>query len=59
MEEFKARRVKKTYLALTSGVPSKNRGIIDYPLAKKYISGQEKVVIDENSSQNATHVFRS
>ncbi|MDR1139003.1 MAG: RluA family pseudouridine synthase [Rickettsiales bacterium] len=57
MEEFKARRVKKTYLALTSGIPSKNRGIIDYPLAKKYISGQEKVVIDENSSQNATTRF--
>ncbi|MGL9732897.1 MAG: RluA family pseudouridine synthase [Wolbachia sp.] len=57
MEEFKARRVKKTYLALTSGIPSKNRGIIDYPLAKKYILGQEKVIIDENSSRNATTRF--
>ncbi|WP_265025497.1 RluA family pseudouridine synthase [Wolbachia endosymbiont (group A) of Bibio marci] len=56
MEEFKGRRVKKTYLALTSGIPSKDSGIIDYPLAKKYISGQEKVVVDENSPQNAiTH----
>ncbi|NUY39280.1 RluA family pseudouridine synthase [Wolbachia endosymbiont of Litomosoides brasiliensis] len=57
MEEFKGRRVKKTYLALTSGIPSKNRGVIDYPLMKKYVSGQEKVVIDENSSQNAATRF--
>ncbi|WP_264724189.1 RluA family pseudouridine synthase [Wolbachia endosymbiont (group A) of Phalera bucephala] len=57
MEEFKGRRVKKTYLALTSGIPSKDSGTIDYPLAKKYVSGQEKVVVDENSPQNATTHF--
>ncbi|WCR58290.1 MAG: Ribosomal large subunit pseudouridine synthase C [Wolbachia endosymbiont of Ctenocephalides felis wCfeJ] len=57
MEEFKARRVKKTYLALTSGIPNKSRGIINYPLTKKYVSGQEKVVIDENSSRSATTRF--
>lgn len=57
MEEFKARRVKKVYLALTAGIPTKSRGKIDHPLVKKYISGQEKVVIDENSSQNATTYF--
>ncbi|QOD38177.1 RluA family pseudouridine synthase [Candidatus Wolbachia massiliensis] len=57
MEEFKERRIKKTYLALTSGIPDKNSGIIDYPLVKKYVSGQEKVVIDENSPQNATTHF--
>ncbi|AAW70797.1 RluA family pseudouridine synthase [Wolbachia endosymbiont of Brugia malayi] len=57
MEEFKGRRVKKTYLALTSGIPSKNRGVIDYPLVKKYVSGQEKVVIDKNSPQDATTRF--
>ncbi|WP_264683395.1 MULTISPECIES: RluA family pseudouridine synthase [unclassified Wolbachia] len=57
MEEFKGRRVKKTYLALTSGIPSKDSGTIDYPLAKKYVSGQEKVVIDEDSPQNATTHF--
>jgi 23S rRNA pseudouridine955/2504/2580 synthase len=57
MEEFKGRRVKKTYLALTSGIPSKNNGVIDYPLIKKYISGQEKVIVDENSSHNATTYF--
>ncbi|NSM56337.1 RluA family pseudouridine synthase [Wolbachia endosymbiont of Atemnus politus] len=57
MEEFKGRRVKKTYLALTSGIPSKDRGVVDYPLAKKYVSGQEKVVIDKNSPQNATTRF--
>ncbi|QKX02298.1 RluA family pseudouridine synthase [Wolbachia endosymbiont of Dirofilaria (Dirofilaria) immitis] len=56
-EEFKGRRVKKTYLALTSGIPSKNRGTIDHPLVKKYISGQEKVVVDEDSPQNATTRF--
>lgn len=57
MEEFKGRRIKKIYLALTSGIPSKDNGIIDYPLVKKYISGQEKVVIDEDSPQNATTHF--
>ncbi|WP_265042769.1 MULTISPECIES: RluA family pseudouridine synthase [unclassified Wolbachia] len=57
MEEFKGRRVKKTYLALTSGIPSKDSGTIDYPLAKKYVSGQEKVIVDENSPQNATTHF--
>lgn len=57
MEEFKGRRVKKTYLALTSGIPSKDSGTIDYPLVKKYVSGQEKVVVDENLPQNATTHF--
>lgn len=57
MEEFKGRKIKKTYLALTVGIPSKSRGIIDHPLVKKYISGQEKVVVDENSLQNATTRF--
>ncbi|MBA8754791.1 RluA family pseudouridine synthase [Wolbachia endosymbiont of Drosophila bicornuta] len=57
MEEFKGRRVKKTYLALTSGIPSKDSGTIDYPLVKKYVSVQEKVVVDENSPQNATTHF--
>ncbi len=46
MEEFKGRRIKKTYLALTFGIPSKDNGTIDYPLVKKYISGQEKVVVE-------------
>ncbi|MGL9725958.1 MAG: RluA family pseudouridine synthase [Wolbachia sp.] len=57
MEEFKGRKVKKIYLALTSGIPSKDSGTIDYPLIKKYISEQEKVVIDEDSPQNATTHF--
>ncbi|MDD9331137.1 MAG: RluA family pseudouridine synthase [Wolbachia sp.] len=57
MEEFKGRRVKKSYLALTSGVPNKNSGVIDHPLMKKYISGQEKVVVDKNSPKNATTHF--
>ncbi|MBR9982937.1 MAG: RluA family pseudouridine synthase [Wolbachia endosymbiont of Homalodisca vitripennis] len=56
-EEFKGRRIKKTYLALTFGIPSKDNGTIDYPLVKKYISGQEKVVVDEDSPQNATTHF--
>lgn len=57
MEEFKGRKIKKTYLALTSIIPSKNKGIINHPLVKKYITGQEKVVVDENSSKNATKNF--
>ncbi len=57
MEEFKEQRVKKTYLALTSGIPSKNKGVIDYPLIKKCISGQEKVVVDKYSPQSATTHF--
>ena len=56
MEEFRERRVKKTYLALTSGIPNRDNGIIDYPLVKKYIFGQEKVIVDETSTQTAiTH----
>jgi 23S rRNA pseudouridine955/2504/2580 synthase len=57
MEEFKGRKIKKTYLALTSGIPSKDNGIINHPLVKKYIAGQEKVVVDESSSQSATTHF--
>ncbi|VVC46224.1 Pseudouridine synthase, catalytic domain,Pseudouridine synthase, RluC/RluD, conserved [Cinara cedri] len=38
-------------------VANKNNGIINHPLVKKYIAGQEKVVVDENSSQNATTHF--
>lgn len=57
MKEFKERRVKKIYLALISGIPNKNRGTIDHPLVKKYILGQEKVVVDENSSRNAITRF--
>ncbi|WFW29834.1 MAG: RluA family pseudouridine synthase [Wolbachia endosymbiont of Menacanthus eurysternus] len=57
MQEFKAHRIKKIYLALTSGIPKKNKGIIERPLIKKYISGQEKVIVDVNSSKNATTHF--
>lgn len=57
MEEFKGRKIKKTYLALTSGIPRKDNGIINHPLVKKYIAGQEKVVVDESSSQSATTHF--
>lgn len=57
MEEFKGQKIKKTYLALTAGIPSKDNGTIDYPLVKKYISGQEKVVVDESSPQSATTHF--
>ncbi|QKX01721.1 RluA family pseudouridine synthase [Wolbachia endosymbiont of Cruorifilaria tuberocauda] len=57
MEEFKGRRIKKIYLALTSGMPSMDKGTIDLPLVKKYISGQEKMVVDKNSPQNAVTHF--
>ncbi len=57
MEEFKTRKIDKTYLALTVGVPYQDSGVIDYPLVKKYISGQEKVVVDTNSLHNATTCF--
>ncbi|MDN5248340.1 MAG: RluA family pseudouridine synthase [Wolbachia endosymbiont of Tyrophagus putrescentiae] len=57
MEEFKQRRIKKTYLALTAGIPNKDEGVIDHPLVKKYIAGQEKMVIDESSPQVAVTYF--
>jgi 23S rRNA pseudouridine955/2504/2580 synthase len=57
MEEFKTRKVDKTYLALVVGIPDKDSGIIDYPLVKKYIAGQEKVVVDINSLHNAVTYF--
>ncbi|GHM58440.1 MAG: pseudouridine synthase [Candidatus Mesenet longicola] len=57
MQEFKNRRIKKIYLALTSGIPTQNSGFIDLPLVKKYVFGQEKVVVDENLGQSAITQF--
>ncbi len=57
MQEFKNRKVKKVYLALTSGIPPKKSGLINLPLVKKYVSGQEKVVVDEASGRNAVTHF--
>lgn len=57
MQEFKNRKVEKIYLALTFGIPTQNSGFINLPLVKKYVFGQEKVVVDENLGQNAITQF--
>ncbi|UWI83069.1 RluA family pseudouridine synthase [Wolbachia endosymbiont of Howardula sp.] len=57
MEEFKARRIHKTYLALTVGIPSRNQGLIDLPITKRNIYGKEKMVVDPQSNQNAITRF--
>ncbi|WP_410519853.1 RluA family pseudouridine synthase [Candidatus Mesenet endosymbiont of Agriotes lineatus] len=57
MQKFKSRKIKKVYLALTSGIPTQNSGFINLPLVKKYVFGQEKVVVDENLGQSAITQF--
>lgn len=57
MQEFKNRRVEKVYLTLTSGIPNQDSGLINFPLVKKYVFGQEKVVVDENLGQSAITQF--
>ncbi|OEY87175.1 RNA pseudouridine synthase [Wolbachia pipientis] len=57
MGEFKTRTINKTYLSLTVGIPDENNGIINCPLVKRYVAGQEKVIVDINSSLNAVTHF--
>ena len=50
---FKENKVKKKYWAIVLGVPKKEKGNIILPLNKKFISGQEKVVVDHDSEKYA------
>lgn len=54
-EKFCDHQIEKKYLALIKGVPSKNDGIIDIPLMKKYFKGVEKVYRDENGKNAISH----
>ena len=50
---FKENKVKKKYWAIVLGTPKKEKGNIVLPLNKKFISGQEKVVVDHDSEKYA------
>ena len=50
---FKENKVKKKYWAIVLGAPKKEKGKIVLPLNKKFISGQEKVVVDHDSEKYA------
>jgi 23S rRNA pseudouridine955/2504/2580 synthase len=46
---FSGRTARKTYWALTVGVPSPDEGLIDAPLAKQPGTGGEKMHVDEEN----------
>ena len=48
---FRQRLIKKKYLALVKGVPSKGSGKINIPLLKKYVGKNEKVYRDDISGK--------
>lgn len=55
-EQFREKTIKKTYLALVSGVLKKDNGIINIPLKKKFIDKSEKVRPDFHEGKEAiTH----
>ena len=49
-QKFLSKQIKKTYLALTSGVPDTNTGVICFPLEK---SNQKKMSKNQNQFQDA------
>ncbi|CAI27774.1 Ribosomal large subunit pseudouridine synthase C [Ehrlichia ruminantium str. Gardel] len=55
MNEFKDRKVKKKYLALTCGIPDDDCGQIDYPIVKK----KHGITLEKNMSfvQQAVTMF--
>ena len=55
---FKENKVEKKYWAVVLGVPNKENGKIILPLNKKFISGQEKIVIDQDSKKYAETHYR-
>ena len=50
---FKENKIKKKYWAIVLGTPKKEKGNIILPLNKKFILGQEKVVVDHDSEKYA------
>jgi 23S rRNA pseudouridine955/2504/2580 synthase len=55
---FSGRTARKVYWALVVGVPAKNEGMIDAPLAKQPGSGGEKMHIDEEHGLSAKTQWR-
>lgn len=54
---FKARRIKKIYLALTAGAPEQNEGSIRAPLVKAGGPQKERIVVDDDDGRIAETDF--
>ena len=54
---FKTQKIQKTYYALTFNTPSVKKGRIEKALIKTNISGEEKVVIDQENGKPAITLY--
>ncbi len=57
-EAFKTRQIKKTYLAVVSPVPERDRGEIRAALRKAGGAGKERMIVDEDEGKKARTLFR-
>lgn len=57
-KRFSGRSAKKVYWALVVGVPDRQEGVIEAPLAKQPGSGGEKMHVDMEAGQPARTLFR-
>ncbi|MDR0407027.1 MAG: RluA family pseudouridine synthase [Holosporales bacterium] len=55
---FQEHRIRKTYLAITDGVPHPPKGRISAPIIKKRFGGEERVVINSEIGQPAETDYR-
>lgn len=55
---FAGREVEKVYWAIVVGVPNLKEGLIKLPLAKRLVSGEEKMVVDEEEGKKSVTEFR-
>lgn len=54
-EQFKKRKVKKTYLALVFGIVKENSGIIDAPIGRNPVNRTKMTVTTKNSRHAVTY----
>lgn len=52
-QQFADGGIEKTYLAITHHAPRDEYGVIEAPLLKKQIGGQEKIMVDDKNGQYA------
>lgn len=57
-DAFKNKTIKKTYLALVRGIPTKSEGVINIPLRKKLLGKNEKVSPDFEEGKEAITEFK-
>jgi len=58
IDSFKNKNIKKTYIALVNGIPTKNHGKINIPLRKKIQGKNEKVLPDFEEGKEAITDFK-